>query len=251
MNGYLKLYRKVFSSDLWQEPRKRSAFEAWLDLLNMAAWRPCKRHLGSRVFRVKRGQLVTTRTYLAKRWGWSSSRVRRFLDGCQEADRLSISREGKFSRIEVVNYEEFQGEEFDLKAPPNQSGPAQEPVQEDLLSGRVEQEILDVWDYYLTVRRKAFESLGLRLVQVNLTGPKRDLIRRSLANYSKETIAEAIRKVVLSDYHMARGRHRGGKYRLGIEDILNVNGKMNQIEFLCSLDERTRLPKDRMMVRAS
>ncbi|WP_337586041.1 hypothetical protein [Prevotellamassilia timonensis] len=77
-NGYVSVPREFFDSIQWRRKRIFTESEAYLDLLQMAYYgsEPIERMVGRRSFIVKRGQIITTTSFLAERWGWKLHRVR-------------------------------------------------------------------------------------------------------------------------------------------------------------------------------
>lgn len=77
-NGYVSVPREFFDSIQWRRKRIFTESEAYLDLLQMAYYgsEPTERMVGGRSFIVKRGQIITTTSFLAERWGWKLHRVR-------------------------------------------------------------------------------------------------------------------------------------------------------------------------------
>lgn len=77
-NGYVSVPRDFFDSIQWRRKRIFTESEAYLDLLQMAYYgsEPTERMVGRRSFIVKRGQIITTTSFLAERWGWKLHRVR-------------------------------------------------------------------------------------------------------------------------------------------------------------------------------
>lgn len=119
--GHIKLARKVFSDPLWREPRVFSEFEAWIDLIQLAAWKDTI--VTSRGVRaeVPRGHFLASVRLLAGRWQWGNGRVSRFLRRLQTDGRLRLtSGTGVESGVStpngtgigtvyrIVNYELYQ-----------------------------------------------------------------------------------------------------------------------------------------------
>lgn len=77
-NGYVSVPREFFDTTQWRRKRVFTQSEAYLDLLQMAYYgsEPTERMVGRRSFIVKRGQIITTTSFLAERWGWKLHRVR-------------------------------------------------------------------------------------------------------------------------------------------------------------------------------
>lgn len=98
-------------------------------LVSHAAWRDhFVRFRGHRV-ELRRGQLITTRRDLAKAWGWSGSRVARFLERLKNDAVLEPVSEPAFTVITICNYDKYQGDEA-VNDPAR--GPVSEPVADQL-----------------------------------------------------------------------------------------------------------------------
>lgn len=78
--GVFAVDRGIFDHPLFEEERVFTRREAWLWLLSEAAWKPCRKRIGHAVIEIKRGQLSHSIRFIAAAWGWSKSRVDRFLD---------------------------------------------------------------------------------------------------------------------------------------------------------------------------
>jgi hypothetical protein len=106
--GFIVLSRKLFDSHLWQEERSLSRFEAWVDLLQTAAWKDHERRIRGRVVAIPRGSLVASERFLMRRWGWKSvGKVRRFLGALVNDGR--IERDPKTEQLSITNYDSYQG----------------------------------------------------------------------------------------------------------------------------------------------
>jgi len=62
--GWIRLYRKSFEDDYWNEPGPKSKWEARVDLIRMAAHAPHE-HQG---VDLERGDFCASERFLAKRW---------------------------------------------------------------------------------------------------------------------------------------------------------------------------------------
>lgn len=105
--GYLMLARRSFDHFLWTEKRSLSKFEAWLDLLQLAAYVPTKRIIRGTLIEIGRGELVGSLRYLAERWNWNKDKVASFL-GLLESDQM-IRRTPRHSEtiITVCKYDRY------------------------------------------------------------------------------------------------------------------------------------------------
>ena len=103
--GYIKFYRKVTKKWYWPTNEKRpfTRLEAWMDMvLNLA--------LGKDKGHLKRGQFEASYSYLAKRWTWPRSKVRRFLIKLTENEIKIVKPESEqqakhqLTQVTIRNY---------------------------------------------------------------------------------------------------------------------------------------------------
>jgi len=95
MQGWIKLHRKVKVHWLYQEKRRFSRFEAWIDLLLMVNHEDAKVVLGNEIIDVKRGQRITSIRQLCERWGWSNTKVIQFLKLLQSDGMVTVKSDRK------------------------------------------------------------------------------------------------------------------------------------------------------------
>ena len=95
MEGYIKLSRKFFSNDMWNEARTFSSCEAWLDLIQSARFEATPRmaSIGGREVSYTRGQYPASIRFLSKRWKWSERKVRTFLAFLRRENIITLSKE--------------------------------------------------------------------------------------------------------------------------------------------------------------
>lgn len=109
--GWIKLHRKIQNHWLYQEKRKFSKFEAWIDLLMMVNHEDAKVVLGNEIIEVKRGQRITSIRQLCEKWGWSNTKVTQFLKLLQNDGMVAVKSDSKKTLITINNYEFYQGED--------------------------------------------------------------------------------------------------------------------------------------------
>lgn len=121
--GYIRLWRRSFHHEFWQENRQFSRFEAWLDMIQMAAYWDHPVWVRGKRIELKRGEFVGSERFLGERWKWSRSKVRRFFD-VLKSDHMADQREDRGETIiNLCNYETYNGCS-------DENGPAKEPVKE-------------------------------------------------------------------------------------------------------------------------
>lgn len=112
--GYFKVERKLFDGEdwLWGGSRAWTRVEAWLDLIQMAAYRDGAQYASSAhgTDTLARGEFVASLRYLGKRWSWDKMKVSRFCLALEKAGRVARQREGAHGTVYlIVKYEAYQG----------------------------------------------------------------------------------------------------------------------------------------------
>jgi DNA replication protein DnaD len=106
--GWIKLHRELTDHWLWEE-KPFDKKSAWIDLLLMANHEEKKVMLGSELIDVERGGLITSEVKLADRWGWSRTKIRRFLEMLENDSMIVLKKDNKKTVINIVNFSLFQG----------------------------------------------------------------------------------------------------------------------------------------------
>lgn len=105
--GWISLYRSIQDHWLWQE-KPFSKGQAWMDLLLSANHQDNKIVFDSNLIEVKRGEFITSIRKLCERWGWSNSKVKKFLDLLQNDGMITYKSDTKKTTINIVKYEGYQ-----------------------------------------------------------------------------------------------------------------------------------------------
>lgn len=115
MEGYIKLSRKFFSNDMWNEARTFSSCEAWLDLIQSARFEatPRMESIGGREVSYTRGQYPASIRFLSKRWHWTERRVRTFLSYLKRENMITLSQNQGMNIITLVKYNDYNGNPTD------------------------------------------------------------------------------------------------------------------------------------------
>lgn len=99
--GFILLHRSLLDNrEIWDTGETFTKGQAWVDLLLLTQHSEYKG--------VQRGQLKTSKCWLAKRWGWSRNRVVRYLDTLTEQGMVIANGTPYGTTITIVNYEKFQ-----------------------------------------------------------------------------------------------------------------------------------------------
>ena len=58
---------------------------------------------------IQKGEIITSKRKLGTRWGWSNSKVDKFLFELEKVKMLSVKSDTKKSTLKITNYEQYQG----------------------------------------------------------------------------------------------------------------------------------------------
>ena len=105
--GWISVYRSIQDHWLWQE-KPFSKGQAWLDLLLSANHQDSKIMFDSNLVEVKKGQFITSIRKLCERWGWSNSKLKKFLEILQNDGMIFYKSDSKKTIINIVNYSVYQ-----------------------------------------------------------------------------------------------------------------------------------------------
>lgn len=104
--GWIPLYRQIQEHWLWED-KPFSSGQAWIDLLMLANHAEKKVLIGKELVTVPPGSLISSEPKLAERWGWSRTKVRKFLTLLQEDKMLVKETDNKKTTLTLVNYEVY------------------------------------------------------------------------------------------------------------------------------------------------
>lgn len=76
MSGFIALHREAFDHHMLRDADR---FRAWFWLVANAAWEPTRVRIKGETVTLERGELSFSVRFLADAWGWSKSRVDRFI----------------------------------------------------------------------------------------------------------------------------------------------------------------------------
>lgn len=108
MSGWIKIHRDIAKHWISQDMEKLGR---WLDLLIMASFEDNKVLVGDKLIEVKRGQMIASCDFLAKRWGCSKSTVFKFLELLESDNMVERYTERKITKLTICNYDSYQQRE--------------------------------------------------------------------------------------------------------------------------------------------
>jgi hypothetical protein len=112
--GVFAVDRRIFQHRIFaNEPYTER--EAWLWLIGEAAWKPKRVRTPHGMISVERAQLVHSQRFLATKWRWDRSRVRRFLSLLESEGMVTQQRPSndpamahETTRLTICNYDKYQ-----------------------------------------------------------------------------------------------------------------------------------------------
>lgn len=112
MSGYIKLYRGSRDTDGLLPSEHYSDWEAWTWLLENAAWKDTSRwNAKGEEIHLKPGQIHVSLRSLSSAWGWSKSKVERFLCRLQRVGKAGQSTGQSGIVLTIENWAKYQGNE--------------------------------------------------------------------------------------------------------------------------------------------
>lgn len=113
--GWVSLHRSIQTHWLYEEDRKFSKFEAWIDLILIANHKDGKVMHDGQLIDVKRGQKLTSLRKLGKQWNWSITKVDKFLNILHEDEMIVLKKDTQKTLITIVNYDIYQNEDLEKR----------------------------------------------------------------------------------------------------------------------------------------
>ena len=105
--GWIKVDRQIMNHWVWND-KPFSRGQAWIDLLLLANHDPEKFVWRGQLIDGKRGEVCRSIEILAERWGWSRKKTRRFIDGLQRNQMVSLNCTPQRTSIFISNYAKYQ-----------------------------------------------------------------------------------------------------------------------------------------------
>lgn len=114
MAGWVKIYRDIQNCWIWEgEPFSRG--QAFIDLILMVNHEDKKIMFNGSLVEVKRGSCITSLRKLGEKWGWSSKKVKHFLEQLESDKMLSYKSDSKKTLVTIENYDFYQSKDSERK----------------------------------------------------------------------------------------------------------------------------------------
>lgn len=107
VEGWLKLYRSIQNHWLWED-KPFSRGQAFIDLLLMANHKDNKILFNGELIEVKRGSRITSLRQLSDAWGWSTTKVKKFLELLEKENMITVKSDNKKTLVTIENYRVYQ-----------------------------------------------------------------------------------------------------------------------------------------------
>lgn len=110
MAGWQKVYRNIQEHWLWED-KPFSRGQAWIDLILSVNHEDNKTLIDGELIEVKRGSRVTSLRKLADQWGWSTTKVKKFLELLQKEQMIKFESDNKKTLVSIENYSVYQSKD--------------------------------------------------------------------------------------------------------------------------------------------
>ena len=108
--GWIKLHRQIMDNGLYYDkPFCRSM--AFIDLLLLANHEDREIFFNGNLITVESGSFITSYEKMSDRWGWSTTKIRKFLKELIKQGAITTESDEKKTVISLVNYRVYQGSE--------------------------------------------------------------------------------------------------------------------------------------------
>ncbi|MDU1053334.1 hypothetical protein [Clostridium baratii] len=107
MAGWQKVYRDITKHWLWED-KPFSRGQAFIDLLLMVNHQDKKILFNGDLVEVKRGSRITSLRQLGESWGWSRTKVKKFLEQLEKDEMITVKSDSKKTVVSIENYSVYQ-----------------------------------------------------------------------------------------------------------------------------------------------
>ena len=177
MSGTVNISRRIWRNTAFKaEPF--SEREAFMWMIMEASYKPREKRVGNIHINLSRGQLATSVRFMCEAWGWSKSRVDRYLKRLENRDMIGTESGTGINVITVCKYDDYQNpiraEGTPITENRDSSGTAAGQQRDKPNKGLLPDERIDVDDSAsasdLSFREKVCEAAGHDASGVTATG---------------------------------------------------------------------------------
>lgn len=127
MAGWQKVYRDIQNHWLWED-KPFSRGQAFIDLILLVNHQDGKILFEGDLIEVKRGTKVTSLRKLGESWGWSSKKVKKFLEQLEKDKMITYKSDNKKTVVTIENYNLYQDSGNTEETQEKQEGNSEETV---------------------------------------------------------------------------------------------------------------------------
>jgi len=113
ITDFIIVPRSIFERGVFGKDEPYSKREAFLDLVQMAAFEPADYFVSGYKYKVERGQLAASKSFLSNRWHWNIDKVRRYLQYLRREGMCDYQCDHQCNQpitlISIANYDRYQG----------------------------------------------------------------------------------------------------------------------------------------------
>jgi len=106
-SGWYLIHRSWMDNPIFSQ-KEMCQRAAWIWLIEHACWKPSRVRINGHTVDLERGQLSYSRSYLAQAWGWTESRVWRFINALKTERMIEQASEQAQTIITICNYNKYQ-----------------------------------------------------------------------------------------------------------------------------------------------
>ena len=215
MTGWISVHRSLFDHWLWED-KPFSKGQAWIDLILMANHEDRKFLHGNNLEFVERGSKITSLRILSDRWGWSTGKVKRFLDLLKQDGMLEYECNTKKTAYTIVNYNIYQNEKVgerntnrtQTKQLQNTNETSTKTNNNDNNDNNDNNENkVEALSYKYDDIVSSWNDLGLQELR-NIKNNRKVLLDTRLKEHGEDSIYEAIRQINKSSF--CKGQNQRG-----------------------------------------
>jgi DNA replication protein DnaD len=107
--GWIRIYRQIEDSEIWDNEEPFDVRSAWIDLILMANHEDRTILINGHPQLIDVGQKWTSVRTLAARWHWSKDRVMRYTKMLEKLGMITMNKTPTGTLLTIVNYGLFQG----------------------------------------------------------------------------------------------------------------------------------------------
>lgn len=237
VNGWFAVARDIFEHPVVGAGHHYSRLEAWLWLVNHAAYNPTPD--------LQSGELLVSKLELARKWGWTRSMVRHFFNSLHRAQMLTTAATNRATKISLLNYEKWQFQRQHKSQQNNQltaNGGATLFNKEDTRheTRSADMAALDAFNAYNALALK----LGLSQA-ATLTPDRKQKLKARLKEHGPEAWQKALANLEASPFL----RGEGSNWRANLDFVLQRNSYTKLLEGAYAGKGKLLVPKVATTVR--